>query len=123
MKKCSNSHLQIVADPDPAYHFDADADPDSAYLFYADPGPDPTFQSDLDPDPLHCIFYSLQQWLSFRRYQTLLIRIWAYPSRECFLTLGIKTRLVDRFFHAEIRDNLLNGKQISVCIVTKGVDL
>jgi hypothetical protein len=51
-------HLQIVADLDPAYHFDADPNLDPADLVYADP--DPTFQSDLDPDPQHCIFNSLQ---------------------------------------------------------------
>ncbi len=36
-------HLEIDADPDPAYHFDAD----QAYHFDADP--DPTFQFDADP--------------------------------------------------------------------------
>ncbi len=37
------SHLQIDADPDPAYHFAADpeAGPDPAYHFDADPDPDP----------------------------------------------------------------------------------
>jgi hypothetical protein len=33
-------HLQIDADPDPAYHFDWNEDP--------------TFQFDADPDPQHC---------------------------------------------------------------------
>jgi hypothetical protein len=33
-------HLQIDADPDPAYHFDLD--------------PDPTFKLDADPDLQHC---------------------------------------------------------------------
>ncbi len=44
-------HLQIDADPDPAYHFDEDADPDPAYHFDADAAsdPDPTFQFDADP--------------------------------------------------------------------------
>jgi hypothetical protein len=40
-------HLQIDADPDPAYRFDPDSayhfDPDPAYHFDADPDPDPTF--------------------------------------------------------------------------------
>jgi hypothetical protein len=42
-------HLNIDADPGPAYHFDADPDPDPAYYFGADP--DPTFQ--FVPDPQH----------------------------------------------------------------------
>jgi hypothetical protein len=44
-------HLQIYADPDPAYHFDADPDPDPAYHFDADADrdPDPTLHSDADP--------------------------------------------------------------------------
>jgi hypothetical protein len=37
-------HLQIYADPDLAYHFDADPDPDPAYHVDADTDPDPTFQ-------------------------------------------------------------------------------
>ncbi len=40
-------HLQIDADTDPAYHFDAYPDP--ACQFDADA--DPTFQFDADPDP------------------------------------------------------------------------
>ncbi len=43
--------LQVDADPDPAYHFDADPDPDPAYHLDADP--DPTFQFNADPDPQH----------------------------------------------------------------------
>ncbi len=43
-------HLQIDADPDPAYYFD----PDPAYRFDAHLDPDPTFQFDADPDPQHC---------------------------------------------------------------------
>ena len=41
-------HLKIYADPDPAYHFDADPDRDPVYHFDADadPDPDPTFQFD-----------------------------------------------------------------------------
>jgi hypothetical protein len=46
LKKASNPytlacHLQIDADPDPAYHFDVD--------------PDPNFKFDADPDPQHCL--------------------------------------------------------------------
>ncbi len=37
-------HLQIGADPDPAYHFDADPYPDSTYLSL-DADPDPTYLS------------------------------------------------------------------------------
>jgi hypothetical protein len=139
-------HLQLVADLDPAYHFDADADPDSAYhfdaepnpdpayLFYADPGPDPNFQSDLDPDPLHCIFYSLQKWLSFLRFETLrcqqLPRVIKFMDpdrgvsqlRVYFLTLGLEQDC-SIVFQAEIRDCLHTDKQNSVCIVTKGADV
>ncbi len=49
-------HLQIEADPYPAYHFDADAA--LAYLFDADP--DPTFQFAVDPDPQHWSFQYYQ---------------------------------------------------------------
>ncbi len=38
-------HLQINADPDPAYHFNPDPDP--TFLFVAD--------QDSDPDTQHCI--------------------------------------------------------------------
>ncbi len=31
------------ADPDPAFHFDANQDPEPAFHFDADPDPDPTF--------------------------------------------------------------------------------
>jgi hypothetical protein len=60
-------HLQIDADPDPAYHFDPDPaynfgpDPDPAY--HLDLDPDPTFQFDADPDPQH--FFQLKLVLSF----------------------------------------------------------
>jgi hypothetical protein len=36
-------HLQIDADPDPAYHFDADTNADS--------DPDPDYHFDANPDP------------------------------------------------------------------------
>ncbi len=40
-------HLQIDADPDPAYHFDADPDayPDLGYYFDSDADPDPQYVS------------------------------------------------------------------------------
>ncbi len=41
--------MQIDADPEPAYHFDADlqidADPDPAYQFYANQDPDPAWNN------------------------------------------------------------------------------
>jgi hypothetical protein len=39
-------HLQMDADPDQTYHFDAELNP--AYHFDADPDPDPAFQFDVD---------------------------------------------------------------------------
>ncbi len=45
-------HLQIDADPYPAYHFIEDAD--LAYHFDADP--DHTFKFAADPDPQHWSF-------------------------------------------------------------------
>jgi hypothetical protein len=39
-------HLQIDADPDPAYQFDADPDP----AYHSDADPDPTFKFDAEPD-------------------------------------------------------------------------
>jgi hypothetical protein len=54
LKKCSNRlifhpiilacHLQIDADPEPAYYFDTDPDPDYYDDADPDPDPDPTFQ-------------------------------------------------------------------------------
>ncbi len=36
------------ADPDPAFHFDAETDPDTTFHY----DPDPTFQNDAEPDPV-----------------------------------------------------------------------
>jgi hypothetical protein len=55
-------HLKIDADPDPAYHFNADLDPDFLFdadpdfLFDADPDAELGCQNDADPDPnpQHC---------------------------------------------------------------------
>jgi hypothetical protein len=43
-------HLQIDADPDPAYHFDPYPDPAYHLGGDADPDPDLTFQFDADPN-------------------------------------------------------------------------
>jgi hypothetical protein len=47
--------FHFAADPDPAFHFDADADPDPVIHFDADANPDPASQIDADPnvDPQH----------------------------------------------------------------------
>jgi hypothetical protein len=39
----------VEADPDTAFHFDADSGPDPT--FHSDADPDPTFQFNADPDP------------------------------------------------------------------------
>jgi hypothetical protein len=39
------------ADPDPAFHSDADPDPDTNFYSDADPDPGPIFQFDADVDP------------------------------------------------------------------------
>jgi hypothetical protein len=43
----------VDADPDPAYHFDADVEPNPAFNFGVDPEPDHIFHftADADPDP------------------------------------------------------------------------
>jgi hypothetical protein len=44
----------VDADPDAAFHDDADPDPDSTF-FYVDADPDPSSQNDADPlNPQHC---------------------------------------------------------------------
>jgi hypothetical protein len=40
-----------VADPDPAFHFDAGPDPDPTFHSDADLDPDPAFQFDAEPEP------------------------------------------------------------------------
>ncbi len=49
----------LVADPDPAFHFDADPDPDHAFHSDADADPDHTFQFHADPDPTTHFFPDL----------------------------------------------------------------
>jgi hypothetical protein len=80
-------HLQIDADPDPTYHFDADgdADPDPAYPVDPDPeaDPDPTFHFDAyscgsgsttlaSPE----VLFSLKKVIIFRARKGLITDIW-----------------------------------------------
>jgi hypothetical protein len=65
----------INADPDPAFHFNADPDPDPAFRFNADPYPNPAFHFNANPDPAPFKREVILRLLVYRLYKAPILSL------------------------------------------------